>query len=398
MQTIRNLRGSLAAALLVVGLVAGRADAQPEGSLVAWGYDDLAEPVPAGDDFVAVAIGGRLAPVYRVALRSDGSLILWGSRYDDYSARSIADAPAGNDFVAVAAAGMYAVALRSDGGLVPWGDDLVGATPTGTGFVAVSAGGRWLEEPHAVALRSDGSLVSWGSDSLGQVTDTPDGNDFVAVAAGGHHSVALRSDGSLVSWGYDGVLVTDTPSGNNFIAVAAGSLHSVALRSNGSLVSWGFDNGWGTVNDTPAGTGFVAVAAGSSHNVALRSDGTLVSWGENSGNGEVADTPTDAGFIAVAAGFQASIAILGPPPAEELEPLADAVQELVDAGASLHGLVKELGKVNGALAAGDTEKAIQHLEKFIKEVGKAVESDDLTAAEGDELVDAAEALIESLGG
>ena len=53
---------------------------------------------------------------------------------------------------------------------------------------------------HSLALRADGSLVSWGYDADGVVSQTPAGNDFVAIASlRGNHSVALRADGSLVA-------------------------------------------------------------------------------------------------------------------------------------------------------------------------------------------------------
>jgi hypothetical protein len=123
------------------------------------------------------------------------------------------------------------------------------------------------------AALPSGSLVAWGDewDDVGQLNDTPTGTGFVAVAAGGYHNVALRSDGSLVSWGnnWNGQ-VSNTPTGTGFVAVAGGGVHSVALRSDGSLVSWG-NNDLGQVSDTPTGTGFVAVAAGLYHSVAIQS-------------------------------------------------------------------------------------------------------------------------------
>jgi hypothetical protein len=41
-------------------------------------------------------------------------------------------------------------------------------------------------------LKSDGSIVGWGDDYDGQATP-PDGNDYVAIAAGVWHSLALRT-------------------------------------------------------------------------------------------------------------------------------------------------------------------------------------------------------------
>ena len=74
-------------------------------------------------------------------------------------------------------------------------------------------------------------IVSWGWNDYGQVSNTPTGYGFVAVAGGGDHSLALKTDGSVVSWGYDNYgQVSGTPTGNDFTAVAGGGYHSLALR------------------------------------------------------------------------------------------------------------------------------------------------------------------------
>jgi len=190
------------------------------------------------------------------------------------------------------------VIVIAQGSLVSWGNDYyshITDTPTGNDFTQVAAGGT-----HAVALRADGSLVAWGDDAQLQVTDTPLGNNFTQVAAGYGHSVALKSDGSLVSWGFDYYSqVTDTPTGNDFTQVTAGSSHSIALRVDGSLVAWGFDAS-GQVTDTPASNDFTQIAAGASHSIALRVDGSLVSWGNDTA-GQVTDTPTGNDFTQVSA-------------------------------------------------------------------------------------------------
>ena len=82
----------------------------------------------------------------------------------------------------------------------------------------------------AVAPAQTGTLNSWGYDLNGQVSSTPDGQDFVQVAGGGLHTVALREDGSIISWGWDiRGQVSGTPSGDGFQQVAGGSFHSLAL-------------------------------------------------------------------------------------------------------------------------------------------------------------------------
>ena len=78
-----------------------------------------------------------------------------------------------------------------------------------------------------------GTITSWGRDSSNQVTDTPLGTDFTAIAGGRSHSLALKSDGSLISWGYDNSnQVANTPLDTNFTAIAGGEYHSMALTSD----------------------------------------------------------------------------------------------------------------------------------------------------------------------
>ncbi len=154
-----------------------------------------------------------------------------------------------------------------------------------------------------------GTLAAWGYDNYGQVSGTPAGTGFVAVAAGRYHSLALRADGSIASWGSnDSGEVSGTPAGTGFVAVAAGANHSLALRAHGSIAAWGRDD-YGQVSETPAGTGFVAVAAGFFHSLALRADGSIAAWGDD-GFGEVSGTPAGDGFVAVAAGEHHSLALV----------------------------------------------------------------------------------------
>ena len=88
----------------------------------------------------------------------------------------------------------------------------------------------------------------------------PEGNDFVAIAAGDFHGLALRSDGSLAGWGPNWDGQTNVPPGNDFTAIAAGDCYGLALKSDGSLVGWGL-NDFGQI-DVPSGYRFRAIAAG----------------------------------------------------------------------------------------------------------------------------------------
>jgi alpha-tubulin suppressor-like RCC1 family protein len=138
--------------------------------------------------------------------------------------------------------------------------------------------------------------------------------NWLAIAAGYHHTVALRADGTLWAWGINefGALgngmagtaypyaSTNTPqrvgTNSDWQAIAAGGRHTVALRTDGTIWAWGdnragqLGNGtfetnapYGTTTPQQIGTNadWLAIAAGDAHTVALRADGTIWAWGDN---------------------------------------------------------------------------------------------------------------------
>jgi len=385
---------ALLLALAMIGLCVATGG-YAAGTLVTWGDDQYGQVsgTPAGSNFVAASAGGY----HSVALRSDGSLVSWG--WDGLG--QVSGTPTGNGFIAASAGFYHSVALRSDGSLVSWGYDLHGSvsgTPVGNDFIAVSAGYLC-----GTALRSDGSLVSWGENQNGQVSGTPAGNGFGAVSAGTTANVALRSDGSLVSWGGDFFgQISATPSGSNFIAASAGEQGtSVALRSDGSLISWGRDLE-GEVSGTPAGNNFIAVSAGGLFSIAMRSDSTLVAWGYDF-SGQVSGTPAGNGFTAFSAGSLHSVAIgTALTPEAQIAALSDAVQALVTSGALLpaqgNSLQTKLSAAKDLLTRGNTQGAISKLGDFVKQVTSLIKTGKLTSAQGQPLIDAAQALMAELQG
>lgn len=178
------------------------------------------------------------------------------------------------------------------GTIVGWGYNVHGQcdVPDGNDFVAVAAG--WH---HSLALKADGSLVAWGLNDDGQC-DVPEGNDFVAIAAGHRYCLALKNDGSIVGWGYNAVGQTDVPSGNTFVAIAGGEWESVALKDNGAIVIWGHPPEELDPPEPPPGNDFVAVASGYIH-LALKSSGSVIGW-YNDGS-PINDLPTDTDIIAM---------------------------------------------------------------------------------------------------
>lgn len=204
----------------------------------------------------------------------------------------------------ISAGDAQTVALKSDGTIVVWGNDALGQVsnaPAGDGFVAVSTGG-W----DALALHEDGSLVAWGNNSDGQVSNTPAGNDFVAIGSGGCHNIALKENGSIAAWGWNNYGQATAPAGNDFTTISAGSHHNLALRSDGTIAAWGAD--WaGQVSNTPAGT-YTSIAAGEEHSLALTPTGGIVGWGSDS-NGKVSGAPSTNDFVALSAGYEHSLGL-----------------------------------------------------------------------------------------
>ena len=86
----------------------------------------------------------------------------------------------------------HSLALRSDGTVVAWGSDYFGQArvPAGlTGVTAIAAGGS-----HSLALRADGTVVAWGVNRFGQ-TRVPAGLTGVTAIAAGELSTVWRCAG-----------------------------------------------------------------------------------------------------------------------------------------------------------------------------------------------------------
>ncbi len=187
--------------------------------------------------------------------------------------------------------------------IIAWGYDnhgQVSNVPDGNEFIAVAAG-KW----HCIAINSDGSLAGWGYNEHDEC-NVPAGNDYVDISAGQRHSMALKSDGSIVVWGSDNLnQITDKPDGNDFTAITAGDWHSLAIKSDGTIVGWGGWNSYEECNapEPDAGTVYIDIAAGTYHSLALQSDGVVKAWGNNN-NGQTTIYGGAAGKVheAVAAG------------------------------------------------------------------------------------------------
>ena len=199
----------------------------------------------------------------------------------------------------------HGLALRSDGTVLAWGSDTYGQLGLGRPLlsnVPVKVAG--LSNVRAIgsgpgqslAVRQDGTVWVWGQNSRGQLGDgtsadrsTPvqvPGVAHAVMACGGwYHGAALLADGSVWTWGtnMDGQL--GNGNGGEFWATAPGP---VTALSNAT-----------------------AIACTGAQSFALLRDGTVRAWGANA-NGDLGDgTTTDRTLPVPVSGLNQVVAING---------------------------------------------------------------------------------------
>lgn len=291
--------------------------------------------VPGLSGVIAISAGYR----HSLVLREDGTVWAWGDNSQGQLGQgSVSTTPqaspvqvANITFVKSISAGpSTSGAVRSDGSLWLWGynynNDLgLSATLTQitlptqmTGLPlakAVSMGNGYV-----LALFTNGTVKSWGFNGeaqcgLGSTTPTyvtvPTSisqlQSVAALAAGNDFGLALLADQTVQSWGNAGqtgnsasVLINAPAQVQNFTnvtGVAAGGAHTVALRSDGSVWTWGSDdygetgNGLDSLTEHPDSSpipfqvpglsGMTAVGASTYGSFAVKNDGTLWAWGIN---------------------------------------------------------------------------------------------------------------------
>ncbi len=184
------------------------------------------------------------------------------------------------------------------GSIVGWGYNSNGQAtpPEGNDFVAIAAGAQF-----SLGLKADGSILGRGTNIYGQCDVPYPNSEFAAIAAGGVHSLGLRDGGSVTAWGDNRHGQGNVPSPNSdFVAIAAGGVHSLGLRHDGSIVAWG-DNHLAQCSIPLPNSGFITISAGYWYSLGLKTDGAVVAWGDN--NYGQCDAPSpDSGFIAISAG------------------------------------------------------------------------------------------------
>ncbi|WP_291515430.1 Ig-like domain-containing protein [Bdellovibrio sp. ArHS] len=294
----------------IVGNDSAFAALRSDGSVIAWGTMNTGGTAPtaiAAENSDIVKIYS--APMAFAALKSDGSVVAWG--YPFYGADAPASVTAVNSGVIkiFSTDGAFA-ALKSDGSVVAWGEsgrggDSVPASITdpNSGVISISSTiGAFA------ALKSDGSVVAWGE--TGRGGSAPSGvtsaNSKVRKIVGsGSTFAAIKSDGSVVAWGNNNSPPSSVTAANSKVQDIIGNNGAfAALKSDGSVVSWGNSSFGGTApaSVTTANSGVIEITAnankgnssGSGAFAALKSDGSVVAWGDATNGGNAPSTVTTA--------------------------------------------------------------------------------------------------------
>jgi alpha-tubulin suppressor-like RCC1 family protein len=278
-----------------------------DGRVVAWGGNGITQAstpaIAPGVDVLQIAKGvpSESGAPANALLLSDGNVVTWGGA--TWAQGPVPALAPGTTYVEVAVGDSGALALRSDGSLIEWGSPL--GAPAGTDFVEIAAGPL-----HRMARRSNGTVALWGWSSLSQPAPAlPSGVGYAEIAAS-YFNVARRTDGAVVAWGpnnsYGQLNVPALPPGLAYVEIAVGAFHALARRSDGSVVAWG-ENTFGQCNvpSLPAGLTYVEVTAADNYSAALRSDGVLRVWGSSNGLQNAPPLAAGQRFVGIEAGRNA---------------------------------------------------------------------------------------------
>jgi len=220
-------------------------------TVITWGENY----VPAGLSNITVIAA---ASFFSIAVKADGTVVEWESQKWLPQYGQLLEVPIGSNVIAVAISetsqGTRNIALKKDGTVARWGskyDNNFDTPPAGlSNVVAVAAGAG-----HTLALKNDGTVIGWGFNNVGQATGIPTTNspyissgqvmisgqilsNVVSVAANDNYSMALKNDGTVVAWGrmVNNQYPANVPDGlSNVVAIAAGDNFCLAITTNNAV-------------------------------------------------------------------------------------------------------------------------------------------------------------------
>jgi alpha-tubulin suppressor-like RCC1 family protein len=222
------------------------------------------------------------------ALKSDGSIVSWGS----YNTPSPISAPVDTGYAKIYSTRYAFAALKADGSISAWGNASYGGSgvPAGTGFTKI-----FSTEGAFAALKTDGSISAWGSYSTISPIPAPVDNGYTKIFSTRYAFAALKSDGSITAWGNPNLGGSGAPTGTGHTKIYSNNESFAALKSDGSIAVWGDSDNGGS--GAPTGTDFIDVFSTAYAFAALKSDGSIAVWGSANYGGSGA--PTETGFTKI---------------------------------------------------------------------------------------------------
>jgi hypothetical protein len=276
------------------------------------------------------------------ALKTDGSVVTWGSKYTGGNAsiltalrvdhnpkltvteESISHKLLANITNIYSNKGAFA-ALKSDGSVVTWGNKMFGGNSTTVEFMRdynysviniteidnVSSSLKtnvatiYSTDEAFAALKGDGSVVTWGNALWGGNSTSVSSalsSNVTAIFSTPYSFAALKDNGSVVTWGSFSSEGNST-SVSSALSSNVTTIHSnksafAALKNNGSVVTWGsiehggnatkaqaiYVNGNETITEGASvsasiSSGVVGIYSNEAAFAALKNNGSVVTWG-----------------------------------------------------------------------------------------------------------------------
>ncbi len=251
-----------------------------DGSVVTWGSSDSGGDSSAVANELASGVTQIFSSEYAfAALKEDGSVVTWGN--SEYGGDSSAVANELASGVAQIFSSEYAfAALKEDGSVITWGSDCLGGDSSAVATELASGVVQIFSSMYAfAALKDDGSVLFWGeyTDSYNMALSHEQGN-VTQIVSTQTSFAALKEDGTVVCLG---CLCYETL--NNVTQLFATSGAFAALKDDGSVVTWGV-NDWGGDSSAVADeltSGVTSLSSSWSAFAALKDDGSVVTWGES---------------------------------------------------------------------------------------------------------------------